>query len=437
MFLKKKFFKAVLDEKKKSEVQNGDILYSNKSCYLIQDFIGEGSYGKVAKCVNLITSQEVALKILKTENSYDNIRELKMLKAVGALDPVKANVLQLLETFEHNGQTCLAFEMLDRSLHQLLHKPHEPLSLGEIRPVAQQLLVAFKALKEIGVVHADLKLDNIMLTDHCGEPFKVKLIDFGVSFFTFEKLRRDFIQPLGYRAPEVTLGLPVSEAIDMWGLGCVLFKMYCDKHLFAVHSTYQSMNDIVDALGQPPDHLLSAGYYTLKYFKLNQDSNRPTWRLMTQECQLRKRPFKSLDERIMLNRKIHGPIELEDQRAFVRLLKSLLHTDPEKRITPEKALQHPFITMAHLEDKRGTSSYVNKCFEKMLVCRTDESGKKHLPGNGASTKPLANGAGSSASCSFDKAGAVSAASPADRLLAEGPPEVKKNYLKRIRQFFQK
>lgn len=48
-------------------------------------------------------------------------------------------------------------------------------------------------------------------------------------------------------------------------------------------------------------------------------------------------------------------IELEDERAFVSLLKCLLQMDPEKRITPEKALQHPFVTMAHLEDELDTS----------------------------------------------------------------------------------
>ena len=63
-----------------------------------------------------------------------------MLKAVSALDPVKKNVAQFLETFKHKGQTCLAFEMLDRNLHQLLReRRYKPLSLSEIRPIAQQV----------------------------------------------------------------------------------------------------------------------------------------------------------------------------------------------------------------------------------------------------------------------------------------------------------
>lgn len=49
-------------------------------------------------------------------------------------------------------------------------------------------------------------------------------------------------------------------------------------------------------------------------------------------------------------------IELEDERAFASLLECILETDPEKRITPEEALKHPFISMAHMEAQRGTSA---------------------------------------------------------------------------------
>lgn len=56
-------------------VQKSDVLCSDTSRYLIQDFIDEGCFGIVAKCVNLITSQEVALKILKTETEDSNDAE--------------------------------------------------------------------------------------------------------------------------------------------------------------------------------------------------------------------------------------------------------------------------------------------------------------------------------------------------------------------------
>ncbi|XP_044053186.1 homeodomain-interacting protein kinase 2-like [Siniperca chuatsi] len=478
--------KKVAVVKKNSEgfvVQKSDILCSNTSRYLIQDFTGEGCFGKVAKCVNLITSQDVALKILKTEDSVVTKREIKMLEVVSVLDPVKKNVVQFFEKFEHEGHTCLAFEMLDGSLFQLFKDRHwKPLSLSEIRPIAQQLLTAFDALKGIGVVHSDLKPDNIMLANHLHVPFRVKLIDFGVSFTTSEVTHGLVIQPLGYRAPEVTLGLPISEAIDMWGLGCVLAFLYLADNLFATHCEYQTMRGIVEILGQPADHLLCAGNNTHKYFKLNQHWDNPKWWLKTpREYQLDtgvapkrwERSFKSLDDLITLHPEMQESIQLEDQTAFMSLLKGLLHTDPEKRITPERALKHPFITMAHLVDEMDTSLYVDNSFDKMLVCPMDDLEEELPPdgeddeetkGEAPSVPPRTNGAGSATLRSCDitnmprsndgaaAAGVVDttgsaeeesgAASPAEETSAadgspdEGPPvKDKKSRLKRIRKFF--
>ncbi|KAL6118598.1 uncharacterized protein ACO6RY_03373 [Pungitius sinensis] len=277
---------------------------------------------------------------------------------VSALDPAKTNVALFLEWFEDKGQTCFAFEMLDRSLHQLLvEREAKPLSLHEIRPIAQQLLTALDALKGIGVVHSDLKPDNVMLANHRNEPFRVKLIDFGQSFCTSENLQGFAIQPLGYRAPEVILGLPVSEAIDAWGLGCLLAWMYLAIHPFSIHCEYQSMRDIVGLLGRPPDHMIQAGVHTNKYFLRNQHWLRPVWRLKTEKEYHPDTGVKppickgSFDDLIELYAEVQKPVERKDQRAFVTLLESLLQTDPAERITPGEALRQPFITMPHLVDK--------------------------------------------------------------------------------------
>uniref|UniRef100_A0A4W6G708 Protein kinase domain-containing protein n=2 Tax=Lates calcarifer TaxID=8187 RepID=A0A4W6G708_LATCA len=451
-----------------SEVRNNNILCSSTSRYLIQEVIGEGTFGKVTKAVNLITSKDVALKILKTEDTTK--REIKMLNVVSILDPVKKSVVQFLETFDHEGQTCLVFEKLDKSLFALLsERQGMPLSLSEIRPITHQLLTAFDALKGIGVIHSDLKPDNIMLANHLCEPFRVKLIDFGVSFQTSEDTRGITIQPLGYRAPEVILGLPISEAIDMWGLGCVLAFLYLGRHLFA-DSEYQSMKGIVDMLGQPADHLLSAGYYTQKFFKKNQHWDKPIWWMKTPieyllgtgiEPKRWLSPLRYLDDLIM-----HYPdmeeAELEDQRAFVSLLNCLLHTDSEERITPGKALTHPFVTMVHLGDETDTSSYIEESFENMTMLPVDHLDEELCPDGEAkeqlkvgepSVKPpsvapscvslvsvkivLHSADGQEAAAVIDTTVSdVDAASPAEESPDEDPPaKVKKSRMRRIFNFF--
>uniref|UniRef100_A0A3Q3M4T0 Protein kinase domain-containing protein n=1 Tax=Labrus bergylta TaxID=56723 RepID=A0A3Q3M4T0_9LABR len=173
------------NKKKKSEhfeVQQGDVLHGGRSRYTILQLVGSGSYGKVAWSVDLNTKKEVAVKVFEAEKTRAARRELKMLGALSALDPAKANVVQFFESFTHRGLACLAFEMLDKSVHQLMcDRRWKPLSLAEIRLIAEQLLTALNALKSIGVIHGDLKSDNVMLVNHESEPFKVKLIDFGLS----------------------------------------------------------------------------------------------------------------------------------------------------------------------------------------------------------------------------------------------------------------
>ncbi|XP_026161467.1 homeodomain-interacting protein kinase 2-like, partial [Mastacembelus armatus] len=363
---------------KKSEdfqVRQNHILNGNTSRYLVLEFMGEGCFGKVAKCLSLITAQDVALKILKSDKPSVSKRDINMLEVVSVLDPVKTNVVQFFERFEYKGHTCLAFEMLDRNLCQLLKdRDYKPPSLSEIRPVALQLLKAFDVLKGLGVIHSDLKPDNVMLVNHEKQPFRVKLLDFGVSLTTSEARCGLTMQPLGYRAPEVTLGLPISEAIDMWGLGCVLAFLYLSDHLFPTNCQYQMMRSVVDLVGQPADHLLCAGIFTNTFFRANQYWDSPKWWLKTpreyqqttgikpNECQ---RYFSSLDDLVTLYPEIEECIEMEDRRAFVSLLTCLLNMDPEQRITAEKALKHPFVSMAHLVEESDTTLYVEEAFDKM------------------------------------------------------------------------
>ncbi|XP_035485300.1 homeodomain-interacting protein kinase 1-like isoform X2 [Scophthalmus maximus] len=425
------------------EVSERDVLCSSTSKYLIKEFIGEGCFSKVARGANLFTSQDVALKLLKSERSAR--REIRMLEAVSALDPVKKNVVRFLETFVVKEQTCLVFEVLDRNLYQLLRERQmKPLSPNEIRPIAHQLVTAFNGLKGLGVIHSDLKPDNIMLVNHVNEPFRVKIIDFGVSFMTSDYIRGQKIQPLGYRAPEVTLGLPVSEAIDMWSLGCVLVLLYIVHNPFSKYCEYQSMGNIVDMLGQPADHLLDAGFHTNKFFEVNQHWNKPRWWMKTpKEYQLssglgpkkRKRDFKRLSDLITIYPERQGAIELEDRRAFVSLLSCLLDTDPAKRITPERALAHPFLTMVHLA-KKIDIKYFQDSLEKMKVLGFDNL-KNGLSSFGETTSAAKKGTRDQEPSARTHP-TPAKPHPTQKTPAKNessPAKVKKSRLKRIRNFF--
>ncbi|XP_054626115.1 homeodomain-interacting protein kinase 2-like isoform X2 [Dunckerocampus dactyliophorus] len=368
----------------------GSIVKSSTCLYHIQKLLDRGTSSHVFKCQNLGTSKDVALKVHKNYALFEN--EIDMQEIVSVLDPEKKSIVEFIETFTFNEHPCLVFELLDTSLFSMVYdKRWKTFSPNDIRPVAQQLLTAFDALKSIGVIHTDLKSDNIMLVDHAMQPFRVKLIDFGLSITTSEAPLSYGValQPMGNRAPEVALGLPFSEAIDMWSLGCVLSFLYLGNYLFLANSNYNMLRSMIEVVGRIPDHLLSASKNTHKYFKKNtrdNDGDHPKWRLMTEKEYQDKtgvRPesllwsFKCLEDLMKLRPHVNEPIEMEDRKAFVDLLKCLLQMDPEQRITPEEALKHPFLTMSHLSEHKNTSPYVIDSYDKMKFCPVNDFRKDH------------------------------------------------------------
>ncbi|XP_044214875.1 dual specificity tyrosine-phosphorylation-regulated kinase 4-like [Thunnus albacares] len=350
-----------------SKLQPNDVLTSSLSEYLLQHFMFDGFFSRVAQCQDKDTKDTVALKILKEKNngSQEPNKELAMLKMVRGLDPV--NIVRFYEGFEYMGKTCLAFEMLDKNLHQLLKERRgNPLSLQQIRSITQQLVAALRALKTVGVIHTNITPQNIMLVNQKETPFRVKLIDFSSAIKATEVKRGVIMQPVAYRSPEVILGLPISEAADMWSLGGVLATLYLGSLPFPQRCQYYLVKTMVQTLGQPEDQVLDDGTHTLLYFSQNQDSTKPAWRLKTADEHKAvtgfppqnhsgSTRFSRLDDLVMLYPQAE---KIGEKTQFVCLLKQMLCLNPHRRITPSDALSHPFTTMSHEQgDDDDTSSY--------------------------------------------------------------------------------
>uniref|UniRef100_A0A3B4XGA2 Protein kinase domain-containing protein n=1 Tax=Seriola lalandi dorsalis TaxID=1841481 RepID=A0A3B4XGA2_SERLL len=247
------------------QIEKYDVLSGILSNYLIQRVLGRGSFGQVVQCINLDTKEIVAIKIMRKDESWAAKREVFILNRLKRLDRDKNNLIKFTEQFEHKGHDCLVFEILDISIEDLIQRmTFKPLHLSEIRVIAQQMLVALDALKSLGLVHADIKPDNIMLVDHQLQPFKVKLIDFGMAVPISKVRTGTMIQIPGYRAPEVMLGLPLNEAVDMWGLGCVLAFIEALGHRFITMKHLPS-----DA---NPNPYVSSSYLKIKECQLEESS---------------------------------------------------------------------------------------------------------------------------------------------------------------------
>lgn len=96
----------------------------------------------------------------------------------------------------------------------------------------------------LGLIHADLKPENIMLVDPARQPYRVKVIDFGSASHVSKAVCNTYLQSRYYRAPEIILGLPFSEAIDMWSLGCVIAELFLGWPLYPGSSEYDQVSGV-------------------------------------------------------------------------------------------------------------------------------------------------------------------------------------------------
>uniref|UniRef100_A0A3Q1C8B7 Protein kinase domain-containing protein n=1 Tax=Amphiprion ocellaris TaxID=80972 RepID=A0A3Q1C8B7_AMPOC len=217
--------------------------------------------------------------------SFNNgLVEVYNMKKLKRLDADKHYLVKLVEHFKYKGHICLAYELLSETLFDFLkRRDQRPLDVAEIRQIACQMLMSLKGLKSIGLTHTDIKLDNIMLCDRFSKALKVKLIDFGCAAEVSRLAKIGKIQAVGYRAPEVILGLPITEAIDMWSLGAVLATLFVGGHFYPTVSEYEQLRMIVHVQGLPKDHLLKAGRNARQFFTESHDSSGQAWRMKTRD----------------------------------------------------------------------------------------------------------------------------------------------------------
>ncbi|XP_030267146.1 homeodomain-interacting protein kinase 1-like isoform X1 [Sparus aurata] len=319
------------------------------SVYDVQKVLGEGCFGQVLKCWKKDIKQTVAVKIPKFFDE-DTVNEVSMLRRFKRLKLDQHNIVEFIDYFQTKHGKAIVLEMLDISLGDYLEMTSfAPMLLSDISSIIQQMGTAFEALKGIGVIHGDVHLFNIMMENHQTRPFRVKLIDFGGAISTSEATQGKLLQPLAFRSPEIILGCPFSEAIDMWSLGCLMFIMICGKQLFSGCCGYEVLRSIINLLGQPEDLVLSTGLRTKKYFNWTESNS---WELKTSfeyfRCHLssvnKDHNLQSLDDLKEIRLEENNEAEAAEREQCIELLKAMLKTDEDERITPREVLIHPFFT---------------------------------------------------------------------------------------------
>uniref|UniRef100_A0A804Q3Q2 Protein kinase domain-containing protein n=1 Tax=Zea mays TaxID=4577 RepID=A0A804Q3Q2_MAIZE len=181
--------------------------------YRITEYLGSAAFSKVVRAHDLHTGVDVCLKIIKNDKDFfdQSLDEIKLLKFVNKYDPDDDHhILRLYDYFYYQKYNQQSGDEVY-------------FSLPRIQAIAQQCLEALVYLHHLNIVHCDLKPENILLKSY--SRCEIKVIDLGSSCFLSDNLNL-YVQSRSYRSPEVILGLPYDQKIDIWSLGCILAELY-------------------------------------------------------------------------------------------------------------------------------------------------------------------------------------------------------------------
>lgn len=191
-----------------------------------------GASGDVYRARDRITGGVVALKLLRHGPDRDDARFEREARVLAELRH-PAIVAYIAHGVDAEDNAFLATEWIDgESLSKRLDR-EPPLTLAESLALGARVAEALGAAHERGIVHRDLTPSNLFLPG--GSIHNVKLLDFGVSRPTLGvqlTVPGDVVGTPGYMAPEQARGRGITPRVDVFSLGCVLFRCLTGRPVF-------------------------------------------------------------------------------------------------------------------------------------------------------------------------------------------------------------
>lgn len=278
--------------------QQNDKFGENGNRFIAINLLGQGTFGKVIKCLDTLSNKYVAIKIIRSIDRYREAAktELRILNTILSNDPMgKFQCLLLTDYFDFNNHICLVTNLYGKSIYDFMCSNGIARFPGShIQAIARQLIRSVCFLHDLNIIHTDLKPENILLCDESYVEYQlpdsivstlsnrrklasnngmrkilknpeIKIIDFGSAIFHNE-YHPPIISTRHYRAPEIVLGLGWSYPCDIWSIACILIELMIGESLYPIHENFEHMAMMERINGQQlPEKLIEKSLYKFKH----------------------------------------------------------------------------------------------------------------------------------------------------------------------------
>jgi len=329
--------------------------------YRVLGVIGKGVFSSVLKCCNLDDPNNlVALKLIRNNETMAKAaqKELRILKMLNSTKKANAHCIMILpgSGHEHRNHITMYFEIMHMNLRETLYKFGKGvgIQISAVRRYTRQLVLALTHLKEHGIVHADIKPDNILVN---ADFSVVKICDFGSAFFVTDVDAKDptpYLVSRFYRPPEVILGMDYSHPVDLWSIAVSLAELFQGSVLFPGSTNNDMLRLFMESLGPFSNKILKRHFnsfeklglsphfdrenYAFHYHDIDIVTGRPVLRTVSITSAKQSKTLPQL----FLKSKSQSDDRLEVLR-FADLLTRCLALDPARRMPLSDVLHHNFL----------------------------------------------------------------------------------------------
>ncbi|KAJ3315246.1 hypothetical protein HDV04_003639 [Boothiomyces sp. JEL0838] len=265
--------------------------------YRLARTIGQGGcffltleFGKVKLAYHIRTNKEIAIKLIKKENIQNPTRREKLIREIDILKSINHHhVVKLYEVIETEGYIGMVMEFASGGelFEHILARTY--LKDSEAANFFAQLLVGVSFLHENGIVHRDLKLENLLLDKNK----KIIITDFGFANRFSRGGGKEYLSTSCgspcYAAPELVVNdCYVGESADIWSCGVILYAMLCgylpfdDEMANAADSVNKLYQYILEAKLEYPPYVRSIPKHLISIILVTDPKQRATMQQMKQ-----------------------------------------------------------------------------------------------------------------------------------------------------------